>query len=136
VSRDFSLNLLEVWFSPSTEWYHAPSTHEEASMDLDAFRQMVTKNPKGFLGRYGLGNKLIQEGGNLEEAVEHLTVATQLDPTHVASHLHLGRTLISLGRKTEAKPILQAGIDAAQSGRSNGGGDLVPEMQTLLQTLG
>jgi hypothetical protein len=60
-------------------------------VDLDAFRQMVAKNPKGFLGRYGLGNKLIQEGGSLEEAVEHLTAATQLDPTHVASHLHLGR---------------------------------------------
>ncbi len=39
-------------------------------MDLDAFRQMVAKNPKGFLGRYGLGNKIMQEGGNLEEAVE------------------------------------------------------------------
>ena len=105
-------------------------------MDLDAFRQMVVKNPRGFLGRYGLGNKLIQDGGNLEEAVEHLTVATQLDPTHVASHLGLGRALVSLGRKEEAKPILQAGIDAARSGRSIGGGDLVPEIQELLGTLG
>ena len=124
------------WLSPSLQWYHAPCTHKEVGVDLDAFRQMVAKNPKGFLGRYGLGNKLIQEGGNLEEAVEHLTVATQLDPAHVASHLGLGRALISLGRKDEAKPILQAGIDAAQSGRSSGGGDLVPEMQTLLQALG
>jgi len=105
-------------------------------VDLDAFRQMVVKNPRGFLGRYGLGNKLIQDGGNLEEAVEHLTVATQLDPTHVASHLGLGRALVSLGRKEEAKPILQASIDAARSGRSNGGGDLVPEIQELLGTLG
>ena len=38
-------------------------------MDLGAFRQMVAKNPKGFLGQYGLGNKLLQEGGSLEEAV-------------------------------------------------------------------
>jgi hypothetical protein len=30
-------------------------------MDLDALRQMVTKNPTGFLCRYGLGNTLIQE---------------------------------------------------------------------------
>jgi tetratricopeptide (TPR) repeat protein len=101
-------------------------------VDLNTLRQMVTKNPQGFLGRYGLGNKLIQEGGNLEEAVEHPTIATQLDPTHVASHLGLGRALVSLGRKDEAKPILQAGIDAARSGRSNGGVDLVPEMQALL----
>ncbi|TKS57765.1 MAG: hypothetical protein EWM72_03493 [Nitrospira sp.] len=105
-------------------------------MDIDAFRQMVAKNPKGFLGRYGLGNKLLQEGGNLEEALEHLRVAVQLDPVHVASHLALGRALIGLGKKDEAKPVLAAGVDAALSGRSNGGKDLVPEMQQLLRTLG
>jgi hypothetical protein len=86
-------------------------------MNIDAFRHMVAKNPKGFLGRYGLGNKLLQEGGSLEEAVEHLRVATQLDPTHVASHLALGRALIALGQGEEAKPVLKAGIEAALSGR-------------------
>jgi hypothetical protein len=105
-------------------------------MDIDAFRQMVVKNPKGFLGRYGLGNKILQEGGSFEEAVEHLTVATQLDPLHVASHLALGRALIGAGKKAEAKPVLAAGIDAALSGRANGGKDLVPEMQQLLRALG
>ena len=105
-------------------------------MDIDAFRQMVAKNPKGFLGRYGLGNKVLQEGGNLEEALEHLRVAVQLDPIHVASHLALGRTLIGLGKKDEAKPVLAAGVNAALSGRSSGGKDLVPEMQQLLRTLG
>ena len=105
-------------------------------MDIEAFRQMVAKNPKGFLGRYGLGNKLLQEGGSLEEAVEHLRVAVHLDPLHVASHLALGRALIKLRRKGEAKPILTAGVNAATSGRSNGGMDLIPEMRALLQTLG
>src|SRR6266705_1937302 len=104
-------------------------------MDLDAFRQMVSMNPKGFLGRYGLGNKIIQEGGNLEEAVEHLRAAVHLDPVHVASHLALARALIALGRREEAKPVLTADIDAASSGRSNGGMDLIPEMRALLQTL-
>lgn len=104
-------------------------------MDIAAFRQMVIKNPNGFLGRYGLGNKLIQEGGDMAEAVEHLCVAVKLDPTHVASHLALGRALVALGRQQEAKPILQAGIDAATSGRSSGGIDLVPELRHLLQVL-
>ena len=104
-------------------------------MDLEAFRQMVAKNPKGFLGLYGLGSKILQEHGNLEEAVEHLRVAVQLDPVHVASHLALGRALAALGRKDEAKVVLNAGIDAAQSGRSNGGMDLIPEMRALIQTL-
>jgi predicted Zn-dependent protease len=104
-------------------------------MDINAFRQMVAKNPKGFLGRYGLGNKILQENGSVEEAVEHLTVATQLDPTHAASHLVLGRALIRLGRTADAKPVLTAGIEAVLSGRSNGGKDLVPEMQELLRSL-
>ena len=104
-------------------------------MDIDTFRQMVAKTPKGFLRRYGLGNKILQENGSVEEAVEHLTVATQLDPTHAASHLALGRALIRLGRDAEDKPVITAGIEAVLSGRSNGGKDLVPEMQELLRSL-
>jgi hypothetical protein len=43
--------------------------------------------------------------------------------------------LIRLGRNADAKPILIAGIEAVLSGRSNGGKDLVPEMQELLRSL-
>ncbi len=105
-------------------------------MDMNAFRQMVAKKPDGFLGRYGLGNKILEQGGNLEEAVEHLRVAVQLDPVHVASHFALGRALAGLKRNDEAKTVLTAGINAAISGRSNGGGDLVPEMRALIQSMG
>jgi tetratricopeptide (TPR) repeat protein len=105
-------------------------------MDIETFRQMVTKKPDGFLGRYGLGDKLLKEGENLEEAAEHLRVAIKLDPVHVASHLALGRALAGLKRNDEAKAVLSAGIETALSGRSSGGGDLVPEMRALIQTLG
>lgn len=105
-------------------------------MDIESFRQMVAKNPNGFLGRYGLGNKILQEGGSVEEAIEHLRVAVQLDPLHVASHLALGRALIGAKQPDEARGVLEAGIEAAVSGRSNGGRDLVPEMQILLRSLG
>ena len=105
-------------------------------MDIDTFRLMVEKKPDGFLGRYGLGDKILQLGENLEEAVVHLRVAVELDPVHVASHFALGRALAGLKRHDEAKVVLNAGIEAALSGRSNGGGDLVPEMRALIQTLG
>lgn len=104
-------------------------------MNIQAFRQMVDKNPRGFLGRYGLGNKILEEGGSAEEAAEHLRVATQLDPTHVASHFALGRALATLGKHDEARSVLKAGIEVALSGRSNGGMDLVPEMQRLMGSL-
>jgi hypothetical protein len=48
----------------------------------------------------------------------------------------LARALAALGRKEEAEPVLTAGINAAASGRSSGGADLIPEMRALLQTLG
>jgi tetratricopeptide (TPR) repeat protein len=105
-------------------------------MDIETFRQMVKKKPDGFLGRYGLGDKLLKEGENLEEAAEHLRVAIELDSVHVASHFALGRALAGLKRNDEAKSVLTAGIEAALSGRSSGGGDLVPEMRALIQTLG
>lgn len=126
------------WIADDAGCYDAARSarEEDRTVDIDAFRQMVEKNPKGFLGRYGLGHKLLQEGGNLSEAAEHLQVAVQLDPTHVASHLALGRALVKLGRQDEARPVLQAGIDAAQSGRSSGGVDLVPELRALLRTIG
>jgi Flp pilus assembly protein TadD len=104
-------------------------------MDIETFRQMVSKKPDGFLGRYGLGNKLLQEGENLHEAAEHLRVAVALDPVHVASHLALGRALAGIEQHEEARAVLTAGIEAALSGRSSGGGDLVPEMRALMQTL-
>lgn len=104
-------------------------------MDIEAFRQMVARKPDGFLGRYGLGDKLLQTGGSLEEAAEHLRVAVKIDPVHVASHFALGRALAGLKRNEEAKAVLNAGIEAALSGRSNGGGDLVPEMRKLIQNL-
>ncbi len=105
-------------------------------MDIEVFRQMVARKPDGFLGRYGLGDKILQSGENLEEAAEHLRVAVKLDPVHVAAHFALGRALSALKRNDEAKAVLNAGIDAALSGRSNGGGDLVPEMRELIQKLG
>jgi len=32
---------------------------------------MVAKKPDGFLGVYGLGDKILQTGENLEEALEY-----------------------------------------------------------------
>ena len=48
----------------------------------------------------------------------------------------VGRALIGVKQPEDAKRVLQAGIDAAVSGRSNGGRDLVPDMQALLRSLG
>lgn len=104
-------------------------------MNIETFRQMVARKPDGFLGRYGLGDKLLKESENFEEAAEHLRVTVELDPLHVASHFSLGRALAGLKRNQEAKAVLTAGIEAALSGLSSEGGDLVPEMRAIIQTV-
>ena len=132
-----ALSLADL-LEPMVRFYSGSHFFVEAGkiMDIETFRQMVAKKPDGFLGRYGLGDKLLKEGENLEEAAEHLRVAVELDPVHVASHFALGRALAGLKRNDEAKSVLTAGIEAALSGRSSGGGDLVPEMRALIQGLG
>ena len=57
-------------------------------MDIEVFRQMVARKPDGFLGRYGLGDKILQSGENLEEAAEHLRVAVELSPVMVGHIQH------------------------------------------------
>lgn len=60
--------------------------------------------------------------------MEHFQVAVELDPVNVASHFALGHALAGVQRKDEAK--------AALSGRSNSGGDLVPECGLCFKGLG
>ena len=71
----------------------------------------------------------------LSEAAEHLTFANTKDPNHLATYNILGQVLIKLGRKDDAKAVLQAGI-AKTSGVVEGmGRDLAPAMTKLLETL-
>ncbi len=134
-SGRFNNRKVADWFEAMLGFLWTFRNEEDGSVDIEVFRQMVAKKPDGFLGRYGLGDKILQSGENFEEAAEHLRVAVQLDPVHVASHFALGRALANLKQNDEAKKVLNAGIEAALSGRSNGGGDLVPEMRQFLQTL-
>jgi len=46
-----------------------------------------------------------------EKAAEHFQKALALNPRSVLHHIELGRTLLALGRKTEARQALQAGLD-------------------------
>lgn len=53
-------------------------------MDIEVFPQMVAKKPDGF---WGVGR--LQRREFLEEVVESLRVAVQLDPVHVASKVRI-----------------------------------------------
>ena len=71
----------------------------------------------------------------LNEAAEHLLFTNAKDPDHLATYHVLGQVLIKLGRKDEARAILQAGSTKTAGVGVGMGHDLGPAMAKLLETL-
>ena len=108
------------------------------ALDLAKLRKLLALDPNDPLSRFALGKKLFENDPTpaaLEEAAEHLRVANAKAPEHLATYHVLGQVLISLGRKDEARDVLNAGV-ARVAGIGEGmGRDLGPAMQELLNAL-
>ena len=90
------------------------------------------------LSRFALGQALFQQGDSpeaLNEAAEHLLFANAKAPDHLATYHILGQVLIKLGRKDEARNVLQAGSTMAAGIGDGMGRDLGPAMDDMLATL-
>ncbi len=98
---------------------------------------MAALNEDDPLSRFALGQALFQEGSieALNEAAEHLLFANAKDPDHLATYHVLGQVLIKLGRKDEARTVLQAGCTKASAVDLGMGQDLGPAMANLLEAL-
>jgi len=113
-------------------------------MDLATFRKLLAIDPADPLSRFGLGKKLLESAGTneapdraaaLTEAAEHLTVANQAAPGHLATYHVLAETLIRLDRKDEARDVLVRGIERASLVTEGMGRDLAPAMRSMLAAL-
>src|SRR4051812_39159292 len=101
------------------------------AMDLSTFRKLVSLDPEDPLSRFALGKKLAETGqtpDELEEAVTHLTFANAKSPTHLATYHILGGLLARLGRKDDARRVLQEGVRRVGEVGSGMGHDLGPAM--------
>ena len=81
-------------------------------LDLSQFRKLVAMDDSDALSRFALGQALFRQDDSpeaLSEAAEHLLFANAKDPHHLATYHVLGQVLIKLGRKDEARAILQTG---------------------------
>jgi len=99
---------------------------------IDQLRSFIENNPDDPFPRYGLALEY-KNGGQLEEANRAFALLIERFPEYVASYLHAGSVLVSLGRKAEAKQIYHKGIEAArakQDTHSQG------ELEDALNTLG
>jgi Flp pilus assembly protein TadD len=103
-------------------------------MDLLKLRKLLSLDENDALSRFALGKKLF-ETGELEEAVQHLSFANTAAPEHLATYHILSQALIQLGRKDEAKKVLEAGIPRVRSVGEGMGRDLGPAMQQMLANL-
>ena len=107
-------------------------------LDLSQFRKLVAMDDSDALSRFALGQALFRQDNSpeaLKEAAEHLTFANAKDPHHLATYHVLGQVLIKLGRKDEARAILQAGCTKAAGVGGGMGRDLGLAMAALLEAL-
>jgi tetratricopeptide (TPR) repeat protein len=96
------------------------------------FRKMANDDPENELGHYRLG-QLLQEAGNLDEAVQSFRRTLELSPQFSKVYQLLGACLIQLNRRDEAVKVLRDGFAVADER-----GDNMPrdEIGKLLVQLG
>jgi len=95
------------------------------------FAALVARQPDNELFRFSLAQALLTEN-KPAEAIEHLSVCAQKKPDWMMPRILLGKTLLGLGRKNEAKPWLE---EALQLAIAQDHEDPAHEMQAILKDL-
>lgn len=76
------------------------------------FRSLVERQPDNELFRFSLAQAL-QADGQLTEAAPHFEICAAKKADWMMPRILLGKLLLELGRKTEAKPWLEAALALA-----------------------
>jgi predicted Zn-dependent protease len=76
------------------------------------FSLLVQQQPDNELFRFSLAQALVTEN-RPAEAVEHFVICANKKADWMMPRILLGKVLIGLGRKTEAKPWLEAALQLA-----------------------
>ncbi len=76
------------------------------------FAALVAKQPDNELFRFSLAQAFLAENRQAD-AVEHLQVCAQKKPDWMMPRILLGKTLLHLGRRAEARPWLEEALRLA-----------------------
>lgn len=95
------------------------------------FAALVEQQPANVLFRFSLAQALLAEG-RPAEAVEHLTLCATSRPEWMMPRILLGKTLLGLDRRAEAKARLEEALALAIAQDHE---DPAREMQALLAEL-
>lgn len=96
------------------------------------FQSLVEKNPDNELFRFSLAQALAAEG-RLTDAVPHYEYCVAKKADWMMPRILLGKLLLSLGRRTEAKRLLEAALQLALDQHHE---DPERELRALLADLG
>jgi len=97
----------------------------------EQFAALVAQQPENELFRFSLAQALLADG-RPAEAVEHLTLCATKKPEWMMPRILLGKTLLGLGRRAEARPWLEEALRLAVAQDHE---DPAQEMRSLLQEL-
>ena len=93
---------------------------------------LVAKQPDNELFRFSLAQALLNEG-HPAEAVEHLARCARKKPDWMMPRVLLGKTLLVLDRRTEARPWLEEALKLAVEQNHE---DPERELRALLAEMG
>jgi len=95
------------------------------------FASLVARQPDNELFRFSLAQALLAEN-KAADAIEHLTACATKKSEWMMPRILLGKTLLGLGRKAEAKPWLEQALQLAITQDHD---DPAQELRALLQDL-
>jgi predicted Zn-dependent protease len=78
----------------------------------ETFQGLVTRQPDNELFRFSLAQALVAEG-RASEAVEHYLFCVQKKADWMMPRILLGKLYLQLGRRDEARPLLEAALQLA-----------------------
>ncbi|MBX3735371.1 MAG: tetratricopeptide repeat protein [Candidatus Didemnitutus sp.] len=81
-------------------------------MSSARFAALVTAQPENEMFRFSLAQALLREGKDTE-AVPHLEFCAAKKADWMMARILLGKTLLALGRATDAKPWLEQALQLA-----------------------
>lgn len=97
----------------------------------DQFAALVAQQPDNELFRFSLAQALLAEG-RPADAIEHLTLCAGKKPEWMMPRILLGKALLGLGRRIEAKPWLEEALKLAMAQDHE---DPARELRELLKDL-
>jgi predicted Zn-dependent protease len=79
---------------------------------VEQFEALVAQQPENEMFRFSLAQALVAEGRN-EEAVPHYRMCVDRKPDWMMARILLGKLLLQLGRRAEARTLLEEALKLA-----------------------